>query len=455
MKRIRPVILCGGSGTRLWPVSRASLPKQFAPLLGDRSTFQDTLLRVSYSDLFDTPLIVTSIQHQHLAERQMAEIGLRAEILLEPVRRDSGPAILAACSFIARNAAQDIALVLAADHLVKDPGAFREAVVRGRTAASCGRLVTFGISPTRPETEYGYIEPGGAVDDGARHVVRFAEKPDVETAARYVSAGYLWNSGNFLFAVDSLIGEYRRFSPATAAAVENAVKLSKHQASLVTLDEALFSQSERRSIDYAVFEQTARAAVVESDCGWSDIGTWDAVWAMGNHDIDGNLLEGDIELLDSRNCFVSTDKALTSVVGVENLVVVANRDAILVADRRRSAEVKALVESLRSKGRREADCHARQQHPWGWSEALNSGDEFKVTKILIYPNRGLALQRHDSVAVFLIVMSGISKVTIGEVSQLVGQNQHAYIPPRTHYSVENSGAGCLEIIEIQNQTCEQ
>ena len=406
--------------------------------------------RVADPALFLEPVIVTSADHQYVATRQLQEVGASGTIVLEPLRRDSGPAILAACTLIARNNAATPALILAADHVVKDPVSFIAAVQRGLTAARMGLLVTFGILPTHAETGYGYIEPGDPIAGGARNVRRFTEKPSAEIAARYVANGCLWNSGNFLASVGCLISEYTRFSPTTVAAVKDAIDLAKRCQAGFILNEAAFSRAESRSIDYAVFERTDRAAVVDVDCGWSDIGTWAAMWDMREHDQCGNSLSGDIEAFDTHNCLVSTDRTLTSLIGVRDLVVVANRDAILVADRRRSADVKLVVETLREKGRSEADSHPRKFRPWGWYEVIDAGEQYQIKRIVVNPKGQLSPQKHKHRSQHWIVVSGVAKVTVDDCVGLVGRNEHAYIPLGSVHRLENPNDIPVEIIEVQN-----
>ena len=315
---IRPLILCGGAGTRLWPLSRDSLPKQFAPLLGERSSFQETALRVRGAGFCNRPLVVTNRAHRFLVERQLAEIDVEADIVLEPCRRESGPAILAGCRVVVPDAADDPMLVVAADHVVRDAAAFRAAAVAGSAAAAAGYLVTFGITPTHPATEYGYIEPGSQMQGDALAVLRFAEKPDAAAAVRYVLSGFLWNSGNFLFTPRALTEEYACFDPETVKAVGRAVEASTNESGALALHPEAFGRARSKSIDYAVLEQTSRAAVVRLSCGWSDIGSWNALWSLGEQDECDNVHRGDVELVDAHGCFVSTDGPLTSLLGVSD-----------------------------------------------------------------------------------------------------------------------------------------
>ncbi|MGL4729299.1 MAG: mannose-1-phosphate guanylyltransferase/mannose-6-phosphate isomerase [Bosea sp. (in: a-proteobacteria)] len=446
---IRPVLLCGGSGTRLWPASRESFPKQFAPLIGERSTFQETLLRVQQDALFSRPLIVTNRANRFLVERQMAEIGITGDLLLEPVARDSGPAILAASLHAEAMATGAILLVLAADHMMTRPEGFRMSAEAGLAAGRSGHLVTFGVTPTHPAVGYGYIEAGDALSDGARKVARFVEKPDATTALRYIADGYLWNSGNFLFAAQSLIGEYEQHAPDGVAAVREALAKAVPDLGQPVLDEAAFAAAPRISIDYAVMEKTTRAAVVSADCGWCDIGGWDALHALGSKDAQGNAANGDAVFMASSGSYVSSENQLVTLLGVKNVVVAATRDAVLVADMARSGEVKDLVASLKAKGREEAVRHTRVYRPWGWYQTLELHGRFQVKRIVVYPGGRLSLQTHMHRAEHWVVVKGTARVTVGDQIMSLTENQSTYIPLGAVHRLENPGRIDVEIIEVQ------
>ncbi|MGY4503380.1 mannose-1-phosphate guanylyltransferase/mannose-6-phosphate isomerase [Bradyrhizobium sp. GM24.11] len=330
-KRIIPLIMCGGAGTRLWPASREVRPKQFLPLFGPRSTFQDTLMRVSDAALFDRPIVITNASYRFMVLEQLAEIGIEADVILEPMRRDSGPAIAAGAAFAQNRTSEAIVLALAADHVVQDNAAFVAACREGLVAASTGRIVTFGVKPERPATEYGYISPGEVISGEVHAVARFVEKPDAVTAADYVNSGYLWNSGNFMFPAALLLEEYRKLDAASVEAVSNAVASAGRDLGFVTLEPQAFGATKAISIDYAVMEKTSRAAVVPVSCGWSDVGSWRAVWELSDKDTQGNAAHGTAVFEDSRNCNVTTDHALVALEGVDDLVVVATADAVLVS----------------------------------------------------------------------------------------------------------------------------
>lgn len=446
---IRPVIMCGGSGTRLWPASREAFPKQFAALFGERSTFQETLIRVSDPVLFGKPLVVTNKIHRFMVERQLSEIGLAADILLEPVARDSGPAILAASLFIAQRSPDALLLVLAADHVVLDVPAFHAAAKAGIEAANSGRIVTFGIVPNAPATGYGYIEAGKTVAGEAREVARFVEKPDVATARTYIEAGYLWNSGNFLFKPACMIAEYASHDAKSIEHVQAALDKATVDLGVPILDEASFTAAGKISIDYAVMERTKLAAVVAGDFGWSDIGGWDALWAVTPQDASANAAVGDVTFIDSQGSYASSDGQLVAVLGMNDTVVVAMRDAVLVADKSRSGEIKGLVEQLKKAHRIEATHHARVYRPWGWYRALEQQDRFQTNRIVVYPGGRLSSQKHMHRSEHWVVVKGTATVTVDDSVRELSENESIYIPRGARHRLENHGKIDLEVIEVQ------
>lgn len=449
--QIRPLIMCGGAGTRLWPMSRESFPKQFALRVGERSIFQQTVLRVRSPD-FGRPIVITNNAYRFIVEKQLAEIEIEADLVLEPTRRDTAPAIVAAAAVAGRADLDAPLLVVASDHVVRDAEAFRAAVLAGLPAALAGRLVTFGITPTHPATEYGYIEAGDGLEGKARGVRKFVEKPDVEHAMRYVLDGFLWNSGNFMSTARTLIEEYAKFVPHSIQAVLLSTDLAKDASGAFALDAEHYAKAEQQSIDYAIMERTERAAVVSLSCGWSDVGNWDLLWSASEQDKEGNVSQGQVMLSDAHRCFVSTDGPLTSVLGVDDLVVIVNKDAILVADRARSKEVKQIVEDLRRNGRQEADTHARVYRPWGWYQVIDQGDDFQVKRIVVNPKGRLSLQKHRYRAEHWVVVSGTAQVTVGKKVKLLTPNQHAHIPLGAIHRLENPGDTLVELIEVQHGT---
>jgi mannose-1-phosphate guanylyltransferase/mannose-1-phosphate guanylyltransferase/mannose-6-phosphate isomerase len=441
--------MCGGAGTRLWPASREVRPKQFLPLFGPRSTFQDTLKRVSDPTLFDRAIVITNAAYRFMVLEQLAEIGLEADILLEPVRRDSGPAIAAGAAFAQTRHSEAVVLALAADHVVRDADAFVAACRQGLAAANAGHIVTFGVKPERPATEYGYISPGAAIAGEVSTVTKFVEKPDPQTASDYVKAGYLWNSGNFMFRAATLLDEYRSVDPESVQAVSDAVTHAGCDLGFVKLDPDAFASARAISIDYAVMEKTARAAVVPTACGWSDVGSWRAVWELSGKDSQGNAAQGVAVFEDSRNCNVSTDKALVALEGVDDLVVVATEDAILVSRQDDANGLKRLVARLKTVAPQVTEEHLRVHRPWGAYQSIDTGDRHQVKRITVKAGGRLSLQKHHHRSEHWIVVRGTAKVTVDDLVKTVHENESIYIPIGAVHRLENPGKIMLELIEVQ------
>jgi mannose-1-phosphate guanylyltransferase/mannose-6-phosphate isomerase len=447
--RIIPLIMCGGSGTRLWPASREGRPKQFLPLFGPRSTFQDTLLRVSDAALFERPIVITNAAYRFMVLEQLAEIGLEADVLLEPMRRDSGPAIAAGSVFAQIRDREAIVLALAADHVVRDVDAFVAACRQGLVATEEGRIVTFGVEPERAATGYGYISPGEIISGEVRSVVKFVEKPDAATAANYVTAGYLWNSGNFMFRASVLLDEYRNVDAKSVEAVTGSVIEAGRDLGFVTLKPDAFAAAKAISIDYAVMEKTARAAVVPVACGWSDVGSWRAVWELSDKDGQGNAVQGTAVFEDSRNCNVSSDRALVALEGVDDLVVVATQDAVLVSRQKDANGLKRLVAKLKAVAPGVTEDHIRVHRPWGSYQSVDNGDRHQVKRIVVKPGGRLSLQKHHHRAEHWIVVRGAARVTVNELVKTVHENESIYIPIGAIHRLENPGKILLELIEVQ------
>lgn len=447
--RIIPLIMCGGAGTRLWPSSREGRPKQFLPLFGPRSTFQDTMIRVADASLFDRPIVITSAAYRFMVREQLAEIGLEADILLEPARRDSGPAIAAGAAFAQTRDADAVVLALAADHVVRDVPAFVAACRTGLVEAEAGHIVTFGIQPERPATEYGYISPGDALSGDVRRVARFVEKPDLATATGYVDAGYLWNSGNFMFRAATLLDEYRNVDADSVATITRAVTDAGRDLGFVTLDADAFSGATAISVDYAVMEKTTRAAVVPVACGWSDVGSWLAVWELSDKDAQGNAAQGVAVFEDSRNCHVATDGPVVALEGVDDLVVVATQDAVLVSRQKDAGNLKRLVTKLKVTASRVTEDHLKVHRPWGSVQALADGERYHVKRLVLKAGDRQSLQMHHHRSEHWIVVRGTAKVTLNGTARTVIENESIYIPLGATHRLENPGKIPLELIEVQ------
>jgi mannose-1-phosphate guanylyltransferase / mannose-6-phosphate isomerase len=446
---IIPLIMCGGAGTRLWPASRENRPKQFLPLLGRYSMFQETIRRVSNRELFGRPIVVTNGRYRFLVAEQLAAIEAEATILLEPLRRDSGPAIVAGAAFAFADDRDAIVVALAADHIVSDTNAFAKVCRDACDVAADDRIVTFGVRPSRPATEYGYICAGAPIGSNIFAVEKFVEKPDASTAERYVSEGYLWNSGNFIFRAGFLLEEYRRFEPDSAAAITAAVANAGKDLGFVTLDPAAFGRAGAKSIDYAVMERTTRAAVTPVAYGWSDVGSWQAVWELSERDAEENAAQGSAVFVNSRGSYVASEKQLVALLGLENVVVVATDDAILVARREDSEGLRRVVDKLKQVAPTLTENHLKVHRPWGSYQSVDKGDRFQVKRIVVKQGGRLSLQVHHHRAEHWIVVRGTARVTIGDQVKLLYENESIYVPSGARHRLENPGKIDLELIEVQ------
>lgn len=452
MKLVTPVIMCGGAGTRLWPASRQTRPKQFITLMGELSLFQQTVQRVSRSDLFARPICITNDEYRFTVAEQLAELGVAADIVLEPCRRDSGPALCAAGHIAAARDEDAVLLATPADHFVPDDDAFAQTIKAGLGAAYEGYIVTFGIAPTHPHTGYGYIAPSSTEvgEDGVVRVDRFVEKPDAATAEKYLKEGFLWNSGNFLASAKTLVEEFETHAPNVAARTSEAVGAANTDLDFLRLEADAYAASDRISVDYAVMEKSARAAVLRSTFDWSDIGSWQAVWQNSAQDADGNALRGDSKVFGGRNNCVYSDSILTAVIGADDLAVVATRDAVLVAPKERAEEIKDFVAQLQSEQRPEATDHTKVFRPWGNYESIDRGKGYQVKRITVTPGGRLSLQSHRHRAEHWVVVSGTAIVTIGEERKTLNRNESVYVPIGAIHRLENMEAEPLELIEVQS-----
>jgi mannose-1-phosphate guanylyltransferase/mannose-6-phosphate isomerase len=449
-----PVILSGGSGSRLWPLSRALRPKQFLGLTAEETLFQLTLKRLFGLSSTLSPIVVANDDHRFLVADQCLQMGVTPKaLILEPLARNTAPAIAAAAFAACATGEDPVLLVLPSDHVFQNLGAFQAAVRVGEKAALTGSMVTFGIVPTSPETGYGYVKAiradSGSV--GSFAVQAFVEKPDLATAQKYLADGsYFWNSGMFMFKASVYLGELGRFAPDMFAACKRAFDSAKKDLDFVRLDKDAFAASPSDSIDYAVMEKTDKAVVVPLDAGWSDVGAWSAVWQVQQQDSSGNGARGDVLLHDSQNSYVHADHRLVALVGVDNLVVVETSDAVLVAHKDKAQDVKKVVEALKAQGRTEADLHREVFRPWGAYDSIDNGERYQVKRITVKPGARLSMQMHHHRAEHWIVVKGTATVTIGDKVQLVSENQSVYIPIGEKHCLENPGKVALELIEVQS-----
>jgi mannose-1-phosphate guanylyltransferase / mannose-6-phosphate isomerase len=451
MAKILPVIMCGGSGTRVWPESRESRPKQFISLIGEKSTFQTIVALLSDREIFVEPIVVTNVDYRFLVAEQLEEIGAKATIVLEPMRRDSAPAVAVAAKLAARSDPQAVVAVLASDHVFRDGPLFAKLCQEAGEAAAAGSIVTFGVKPDHPATGYGYIRAGDPIDAAGkvRKVAAFVEKPDAAKAQRFVEEGYLWNSGNFVFRADVMLAELQRFEPDMAEAAAGAVEKARSDLGFLLLDAESFSKAPKKSIDYAVMERTDKAAVIAADVGWSDVGVWSTVWRLSERDANGNALRGQAIALDSTNVLIRSDGQLTAVVGLDNVIVVTTQDAVLVADAKQSDKVKQLVDRLKAEKRPEATEHKRAYRPWGYYQSIDEGARYQVKRIVVKPGGRLSLQKHFHRAEHWIVVRGTAEVTRNGEIHHVHENESIYLPIGCEHRMANPGKINLELIEVQ------
>jgi mannose-1-phosphate guanylyltransferase/mannose-6-phosphate isomerase len=446
------VILSGGSGTRLWPMSRSLYPKQLLPLAGASTMFQDTVRRVADQKRFAPPLVVCNDEHRFIIAEQLRQMGVAPfAIMLETEGRNTAPA--AAAAALALDAGEAVMLVLPSDHVIADEKAFLAAVERGAAAARRGALVTFGITPDAPETGYGYIEKGAALNGvpGSHRVERFVEKPSRAKAEEYLKSGdYLWNSGIFMFRADGYLAELAAVHPEIVAACRKAVNQAQRDAIFIKLDAAAFAGATAKSIDYAVMEHTRNAAVVPVDMGWNDVGSWSALWSIGAKDKGRNVVLGDVIVDDSENCYIRSEDRLIAAVGLRDTVIVETDDAVLVAAKDKAQEVKAVVEQLKAKGRTEHHNHSVVHRPWGTYQTIDLGKGYQVKRITVKPGAKLSLQKHAKRAEHWVVVNGTAKITRNDETFELKRDGSTYIPLGAVHRLENVGKDLLELIEVQS-----
>ena len=445
-----PVILSGGSGTRLWPLSRGHYPKQFLPLVSSHTMVQETILRLEGLEGLKAPLAVCNEDHRFMMAEQLWEIDAKpSAIILEPVGKNTAPAV--AMAALTAASGDDILLVLPADHVISNLDAFHEAVVQAKELAAQGFLVTFGIVPTEPETGYGYIKRDTLQHGSAFGVAAFVEKPDTETAKDYLQSGdYYWNSGMFAFKVNIFLSELEKFNPEMLACCKQALNAAKVDLDFVRLDKEIFSTCPADSIDYAVMEKTDKAVVIPLDAGWNDVGSWSALWDVTDKDEFGNAISGDVLTVDTHNSFIHAQSKLVAIVGAHDLVVVETDDAVMISPKDRVQEVKEIVSQLKALGRREANIHRKAYRPWGHYDLVDTGERHQTKRIVVKPGAKLSVQKHHHRAEHWVVVKGTALVTKGEEKLLITENESVYIPLGIVHCLENPGVIPLEIVEVQS-----
>lgn len=445
-----PVILSGGSGTRLWPLSRGQYPKQFLPLVSGKTMIQETLLRLNGVADLQPPIAVCNEDHRFMMAEQLREIGIRpSAIILEPVGKNTAPAV--AMAALSASSEDDVLLILPADHVIADTAVFHEAIRHAAELAQQDLLVTFGIVATAPETGYGYIKAADSAIGHGFKVAAFVEKPDVETAQRYIDSGdYFWNSGMFAFKAGCFLRELEKFNPQMLASCRQALAAAKTDLDFTRLDKAIFSSCPADSIDYAVMEKTDKAAVIPLNAGWNDVGSWSALWDVTGKDQAGNAIKGDVLAIDTVNSYIHSSSKLVAVVGVENLVVVETDDAVMVAAKDKVQDVKLVVDQLKALKRDEAQVHRKVYRPWGHYDLVDSGDRHHTKRIVVKPGAKLSLQKHHHRAEHWVVVKGTAWVHKDGQEVMVTENESIYIPVGAMHSLENPGVIPLEMVEVQS-----
>jgi mannose-1-phosphate guanylyltransferase len=446
---IVPVILSGGSGTRLWPLSRKLHPKQFINLVNETTLFQDTILRLP--DGFSDPIIICNEEHRFMAAEQLREINKNSHaIILEPEGRNTAPAIALAALKLLNEDENPVILVLSADHLIENIKAFHNSILVARKLAEKGKLITFGVVPHKAETNYGYIEAKINNDDNYFYIKSFTEKPNQKNATKYFESGnYLWNSGMFMFKASAYISELEKFEPEILLACEKSLITKNIDLDFVRIDANEFKKSPNKSIDYAIMEETKNSIVVPLDAKWSDVGSWSSLWDVKPKDENNNVIEGDVVLKDVKNSYIYSSNRLVSVIGLSHLVIVDTQDALLVSDNQKTHNIKRIVENLQNLNRSEAGQHRKVYRPWGYYDSIDNGTGFQVKRIVVNPGAKLSLQKHRHRAEHWVVVKGIALVTCGVKTFELIENQSTFIPQNSIHRLENHQDTLLEIIEIQ------
>jgi len=452
MSSIYPVVLSGGTGSRLWPVSRSQMPKQLMPFLSERSLLQETVLRLAGVDGIAPPLVISNSDHRFMIAAQLQELGITPSAhVLEPVGRNTAAAAAVAATLVGDLDADGILLLLPADHHITDAEGFTKAVLAGGIHARAGHIVTFGITATSPETGYGYIKRGEGLGGGAFTVAQFCEKPDLERAQSFLAeGGYDWNSGIFMCRADVLMGEMQTYCPEILAKSKAAVSGSYRDLDFLRLDQPAFLACPSAPIDTAVMERTTKAVVMPLDIGWSDVGSWSALWDLGDKDPSGNVISGDVIAIDTEETYIRGNGRLVATLGVKDLVIVDTGDAVLIADKGRVQDVRDLVTKLKDLGRTEHEIHDRVHRPWGFYESIEAGDRYQVKHLMVKPGASLSLQMHHHRAEHWVVVRGTARVVLGNKELLLSENESTYIPIGTPHRLENPGKVPLSIIEVQS-----
>jgi mannose-1-phosphate guanylyltransferase/mannose-6-phosphate isomerase len=449
---ITPVILAGGTGSRLWPKSRAALPKQFLSLTSKRTMLQDTIMRLP-SENMNAPMLICNENHRFLAAEQLRSVNIaHSGIVLEPVGRNTAPAIAVAAMLATKSGDDPLLLVLAADHLINQHKSFADAITKAQTLAMSGKLVTFGVVPTQAHVGYGYIKAGKEVDGIGFEVAEFVEKPDASTAQTYLdNKQHFWNSGMFLFKASVYLQELKKYNPTIFSACERSIAHTEADLDFIRIDKEAFESCPDDSIDYAVMEKTHSACMVPLDAGWSDVGSWSSLWETNEQkDAQGNACIGDVMLEGVNNSYINAEQRLIAVIGLDDVIVVETKDAVLVANRHKVQDIKSVVNKLKAAHRSEFEFHREVLRPWGSYDAIDHGERYQVKRISVKPGEKLSVQMHHHRAEHWIVVSGTANVTVGEETHLVTENESVYIPIGEVHALENPGKIPLELIEVQS-----